>query len=515
MKGFSIKSKKGFTLIELLVVIGILAVLAAIAIPSVAGLIDRANVSADNTNANEMTNAIERFASEYELYVQDIGSGALDPNNLDSAQGRVYNITKATTRADITAIEKSQNTDITSPSIGIAIYRDTKYPANEETVKILLENYMKTSSSTFEPKQSDMHYWYSPDCGVVVVAEPEKTDIELDKYIVSGKDAKGNDISSDDVNAQWIDLTLYYEFTVKLNPSGTIPKGAKYYSEVGSTKLGDYSTATATYKEGDKFPTIKDGDVFVFEDYEYRYNYSGSNGGSNLSEYQPEYNGWSVMTLSLSKSEYSPILESINGQYITNMTATFYRSKIVKSPKIPKTVTRMDRTFSQCKYLTNDGLPYIPLSVQDAGSCFNYCLSLTDVSHLIVPSEANLNYIFSDCYNLEYPPTFKESKIDKRWAHSAFLNCSSLKKAPIIPDNIVVVSGIFKDNTSLTGTVTFNNSFTYSGIFEAFHNVDFQKQKITLSGKYYNLDALGATGVNYCAECNGYCKLGHELINPR
>ena len=102
-----IKSKKGFTLIELLVVIGILAVLAAIAIPSVAGLIDRANVSADKTNANEMTNAIERFTSEYELYRQDIASGLLDTSNLDSAQGRVYNVTGATSREDLEKLESS------------------------------------------------------------------------------------------------------------------------------------------------------------------------------------------------------------------------------------------------------------------------------------------------------------------------------------------------------------------------------------------------------------------------
>ena len=113
-----LKSKSGFTLIELLVVIGILAVLAAIAIPSVAGLIDRANVSADKTNANEMTNAMERFTSEYELYCQDIASGAIkdtngdgQPDNLDASQGRVYNVTKAMSREDITNLESSGNGD--------------------------------------------------------------------------------------------------------------------------------------------------------------------------------------------------------------------------------------------------------------------------------------------------------------------------------------------------------------------------------------------------------------------
>jgi prepilin-type N-terminal cleavage/methylation domain-containing protein len=199
------KSRKGFTLIELLVVIGILAVLAAIAIPSVAGLIDRANVSADKTNANEMTNAIERFTSEYELYCQDIASGVIKdadnngtPDDMDAAQGRVFNVTGAVTRGDITTLE----------SIGLGekqINRDTKYPTNDATLKAVVENYTKTSSATFEPKQSDCHFFYSPDCGVVVVAEAGSNKETLNKLIISGMDAKGNALGS---GTNWLDTTI-------------------------------------------------------------------------------------------------------------------------------------------------------------------------------------------------------------------------------------------------------------------------------------------------------------------
>jgi prepilin-type N-terminal cleavage/methylation domain-containing protein len=165
------KSKSGFTLIELLVVIGILAVLAAIVIPSVAGLIDRANVSADKTNANEMTNAIERFAAEYELYCQDVASGVITASttDFDAAQGRVHNVTGITDRAGITKFESDKGYQ------GRGINRDTKYPANEATLKAIVENYTKTSSTTFAPKQSDMEFYYSPEAGLVIVGETGAT----------------------------------------------------------------------------------------------------------------------------------------------------------------------------------------------------------------------------------------------------------------------------------------------------------------------------------------------------
>jgi prepilin-type N-terminal cleavage/methylation domain-containing protein len=219
-------SRKGFTLIELLVVIGILAVLAAIAIPSVAGLIDRANVSADKTNANEMTNALERFTSEYELYCQDIASG-WDGTNCDSAQGRVKNVVGVTDRTGVTKIEVGNNitsgvyatpgtlsdgTTALDAKTTKAIYRDTKYAVNYGTMKAIVENYTKTSSATFQPKQSDCHFYYSPQCGLVVVALADADDAALDALVQSGMDAKGNPLSGTGaVDVQWIDLTAYYE----------------------------------------------------------------------------------------------------------------------------------------------------------------------------------------------------------------------------------------------------------------------------------------------------------------
>ena len=357
-------SRKGFTLIELLVVIGILAVLAAIAIPSVAGLIDRANVSADNTNANEYTNAMERFASEYELYCQDVASGAVQAGNLDSAQGRVYNVLGgATTRSEIAAIEVDAHQYVGEDDI--AIYRDTKYPANTKTARLIVENYSKTSSSTFEPKQSDMHYWYSPDCGVVVTDVATATYQTLNVKVVSGKDVQGNPLSASTV---WCDLTL------------------------------DYSSGNPEFNVGDTNIVPADRDRYFNGDYVYIYSSS--------------LNGWDVQIashISRNKETYGPILQSVHGIPITSLSGTFQGCKsLTVAPKLPDTIITMCSAFKGCSSLVVP--PNIPRDAEYMDFIFEDCTSLTKIPDFSHSSVTNIDYGFRGCTSLVNAPDF--SKVD-------------------------------------------------------------------------------------------------------
>ena len=95
---------------------------------------------------------------------------------------------------------------------------------------------------------------------------------------------------------------------------------------------------------------------------------------------------------------------------------------------------------------------------------------------------------------------------------SAFENCTSLVDVSklIIPSGTISVGSAFKNCTSLTGTIVINgNPYNTSYYDGCFAGVDFESQNITLTGSSSHLDVIGATGTNYCAECNGCCKGGH------
>ena len=287
-----------------------------------------------------------------------------------------------------------------------------------------------------------------------------------------------------------------------LNPKGVIPADAVYYSEVGATKLGDYSTASATYKEGDRFPEVRSGDVYVFGDYEYRYGYVYNIHSIGWSICSKETD-WHFRVLDDEKQYYDNILESINDNHIIGAEYAFSQCyQLVKSPKLPNTITNLKGTFYSCKKL--ETAPELPPQTTSLGDTFHSCKSLKIAPK--IPNTLNILWrTFAYCENLEVAPDIPD-KIQK--LEYTFQNCYNLKTAPIIHKNVQGLSYAFAGCKNLTGNIHINSKYL-SAFPYCFENVDFQLQKITLKGSISSIDELGFTGLNYCNTCNGYCTCGN------
>lgn len=65
------KTKKGFTLVELIIVIAVMAILVAIAIPTIASVTNTAKINTYNTNAATIESSIKTFRSLCDSKVKD------------------------------------------------------------------------------------------------------------------------------------------------------------------------------------------------------------------------------------------------------------------------------------------------------------------------------------------------------------------------------------------------------------------------------------------------------------
>ncbi len=171
----------------------------------------------------------------------------------------------------------------------------------------------------------------------------------------------------------------FTEINILEEHSGVIPVGGTYYvkatGEDYTSLIGDYSLAEETLVAGDDFPdNINDGDVYVYGDYEYRYN-----SGYEVGWFDYYCNGWGVCVLDTEKTSYENMLLSVNGKYITNMIGTYrYCSNLKYSPKFPSTVKEMDSAYRDCVSLVE--APVLPLSVTYLCAAFELCHNLKTAS---------------------------------------------------------------------------------------------------------------------------------------
>ena len=77
------KSKKGFTIVELVIVIAVIAILAAVLIPTFSSLIKKANESADLQNTRNMNTVIAANEEKIEEYYQQVIEGEGYSENVD------------------------------------------------------------------------------------------------------------------------------------------------------------------------------------------------------------------------------------------------------------------------------------------------------------------------------------------------------------------------------------------------------------------------------------------------
>ena len=258
--------------------------------------------------------------------------------------------------------------------------------------------------------------------------------------------------------------------------SNIIPEGGIYYVGVTSKITGDYSGATAVYKAGQPFPELKPGDIYVYEDYEYRYRskvISVATYEWSTSSSYAFYDGWGVRVLQNNKTSYGKILSNINGAQIKYTSVTFAGCNQIKTaPQIPSSVVDAWSMFYRCTSL--ECAPILPNKLQSATQIFAYCKLKT------YAGSSDADYDFSNYIIPSYV-----TDID-----GAFRG-TSLKYAPVIPATIQKFNQTFRGCTKLTGTITINTSqATFDGCLNG------TSLPITLTGTSTKLNEIAATATN-------------------
>lgn len=126
------KKKKGFTLIELMAVIAIIAILAAVLVPSITGYVTRAKVSAVRSEARTLINAAEIYNSTAESSLLSEDSTVTNITGSTGITVKADDIKRIATDVKISTLRKLANGQIADSVIETGIADGTFNQADDK-----------------------------------------------------------------------------------------------------------------------------------------------------------------------------------------------------------------------------------------------------------------------------------------------------------------------------------------------------------------------------------------------
>ena len=292
-----------------------------------------------------------------------------------------------------------------------------------------------------------------------------------------------------------------------INPS-TIPNGGTYYVGVGNTTTQDYTGYTAMYGPGEAFPeTPSTGDIYVYEDYEYRYGIYWAPVPDLWGVDSQQAEGWAARVLSDEKSSYLKPLTTIGAEPVTNFSYTWYGCQsLISAPEIPEYAMTLQWAFASCESLV--GAPIIPINVRSLNGTFNGCTAL-EIAPIAPENVYTMESTFAGCMALKSYVNSSSTDGDfsaypmpsnLKSLYNTFNSCKLMTVAPRIPETVTDARCAFYGNPPniiwLTGKIYMPCTLTGSKITSMYY-----------SGCEAELIIYCVSNCSGCSNCNTHC--GH------
>lgn len=158
-----LRRKKGFTLVELLIVIAIIVVIAGIGVPVVMGMIENSNRSADEAQADLITDTLENWVEDYQQYKLKVDDSSISIEDVKAERTETIirqgcsDYFKDIKNITLWDLEEFEDACLTT----------TGYPKDAEMLRLVLRYYIKDNA--LEVKSGDSAFYYIPYKGTVVV----------------------------------------------------------------------------------------------------------------------------------------------------------------------------------------------------------------------------------------------------------------------------------------------------------------------------------------------------------